>query len=78
MKREKPFTGISKNTEKAIEDALSEALSDDETNPTSRKNNLKGRNKVRKTRAQRQMDKGVEKFALGGEVRFNPSRGKTY
>jgi len=140
MKREKPFTGISKNTEKAIEDALSEAMSSDEKNPTSLKNTLKGRNRKRKPkpgrlskkynqtpdmpkdpalprkmgttklfqlpyrrsisgklgttelpagppvpdrmkppmRSQGQADNVAKKFANGGDVRFNPNRGKTY
>jgi len=39
---------ISKNTEKAIEDAVSEAASDDKKNPTSRYNTQKGRNNTAK------------------------------
>ena len=39
---------ISKATEKAIEDAVSEAASDDQTNPTSRYNTQKGRNNTAK------------------------------
>ena len=39
---------ISKTTEKAIEDAVSEAASDDKKNPTSRYNTQKGRNNTAK------------------------------
>jgi len=39
---------ISKATEKAIEDAVSEAASDDKKNPTSRYNTQKGRNNTAK------------------------------
>ena len=73
MKRPKPkpLLGISKDTEKAIEDAIAEALSDDMTNPTSRFNMQKGRNNPAKYGRSK-------KFSLGGDVRYNENRGKTF
>lgn len=72
--KKKSFPGITEETAKAIEDALSEAMSDDEKNPTSLFNTLKGRNNTLKRKKRR----GTQEFALGGDVRYNPNRGKTY
>ena len=70
---------INKKTEMRIEELLSEAMSDDEKNPTSKRNTLKGRNKPRKKRSKTQ----VPSFRAGGmlcpaDVRDNSNRGKTY
>lgn len=77
----RPHKGISKETEKSIEDALSEAQTDDVDNPTSRYNRLKGRNNP--ARYGRKDRDEVQRFAEGGEVRpgdvrDNPKRGKCY
>ena len=70
--KKKKFPGITDETKKAIEDALSNAMSDDEKNPTSKRNTLKGRNNTLKRK------KRSEGFYQGGDVRVNPNRGKTY
>tara|TARA_R100001510_G_C7457868_1_gene79730 strand:- start:43 stop:360 length:318 start_codon:yes stop_codon:yes gene_type:complete len=72
--KNKSFPGITEETAKAIEDALSEAMTDDEKNPTSLLNTLKGRNNTLRRKKRNQ----TEEFSMGGDVRYNPSRGKTY
>tara|TARA_R100001460_G_scaffold9055_2_gene22148 strand:- start:90 stop:398 length:309 start_codon:yes stop_codon:yes gene_type:complete len=69
-KPKESFPGITEETAKAIEDALFQALSDDEQNPTSLLNTLKGRNNTLKRKKR--------EFAMGGDVRYDFNRGKTY
>ena len=72
--KEKSFSGITEETKKSIEDALSEAMTDEKKNPTSKYNTLKGRNNTLKRKKRGE----PEEFAMGGDVRYNPNRGKTY
>ena len=66
--------GMNDNLAKGIEDALSEAMSDDIKNPTSRYNTLKGRNNPAKYGRKRKDKEDVKM----GDVRFSTVRGKTY
>lgn len=58
------FSGISKETEKSIEDAVSEAMSDPKKNPTSKYNTLKGRNNTMKRKKRSE----IARFKDGGKV----------
>ncbi len=58
------FSGISKETEKSIEDAVSEAMSDPKKNPTSKYNTLKGRNNTLKRKKRSE----IARFKDGGKV----------
>ena len=62
--KKKKFPGITDETKKSIEDALSNAMSDDEKNPTSKRNTLKGRNNTlkRKKRSPRAVNKKSSSF----------------
>ena len=62
--KKKKFPGITDETKKSIEDALSNAMSDDEKNPTSKRNTLKGRNNTlkRKKRSPRAGNKKSSSF----------------
>lgn len=51
--KKRPFQGISEATKLEIENALSDAQSDEVANPTSLYNTLKGRNNTRKNRKKR-------------------------
>jgi len=84
------FTGLSGEDKKSIENALSEAMTDP-TAPTYKEYNEMSKagkmmdklgNKVRQMEDEG-LDKllegrGTQKFKNGGDVRFNPKRGKTY
>ena len=72
--KKKSFPGITEDTAKAIEDALSEAMTDEKKNPTSKYNTLKGRNNTLKRKKRSE----IEEFSMGGDVRYNSNRGKTY
>ena len=74
LPKKKKFPGITEETKKSIEDALSEAMTDEKKNPTSKYNTLKGRNNTLKRKKRGE----PEEFAMGGDVRYNPNRGKTY
>tara|TARA_B100000900_G_C20189199_1_gene557148 strand:- start:137 stop:421 length:285 start_codon:yes stop_codon:yes gene_type:complete len=74
LPKKKKFSGITEETKKSIEDALSEAMTDEKKNPTSKYNTLKGRNNTLK----RKKRHSPEEFAMGGDVRYDPNRGKTY
>ena len=92
MERKKPraFRGISDNLKVGIENALSEAMTDP-TAPTYKEFNEMSKtermmdkigNKARQlqdeTFSARAEAGRAQKFASGGDVRFNSSRGKTY
>lgn len=84
------FTGLSGKDKEAIENALSEAMTD-KTAPTYKKYE-------EMSRAEKMMDRltnkaismedegldrlaagrGTQRYSKGGDVRFNSSRGKTY
>ena len=64
---------------KQIEDAVSEAAGYGERNPTEE---FIGAERPKKTYKEDAADvrgsMGTQKFAMGGDVRYNPSRGRTY
>ena len=62
--RPKKFEGISEDTKKSIEDAVSEAMSDPKKNPTSKYNTLKGRNNTLKRKKRSE----IARFKDGGKV----------
>jgi len=84
------FTGLSGKDKKAIEEALSEAMTD-KTAPTYREYEGMSRSEKMMDRLKNKAisiqdegydklleGRGTQRYSKGGDVRFNSNRGKTY